>query len=95
MALVLLTRAINGWLVLGRWPLDLARSYGLLLDLKILAVLAMVILALINRYHFGPRLRGADSFAARRGLLRGTLIEVGLALAALALVAGFATMDPG
>ncbi|TMV79696.1 copper homeostasis membrane protein CopD, partial [Thioclava sp. BHET1] len=94
-ALVLLTGAINGWLVLGRWPLDLARSYDLLLDLKIVAVLAMVLLAVINRYHFVPRLRGVDALAARRSLLRGTLIEVGLALAALALVAGFATMDPG
>lgn len=89
-ALVLLTGAANAALVLGRWPTDLSSPYEAMLNLKVLAVLAMVGLAVVNRYLFVPRL--PPSVTALR---RATLAEVPLGVAAIALVAVFGLLDPG
>ena len=89
-ALVLLTGALDAALVLGRWPTQLASPYEALLDLKLVAVLAMVALAVVNRYLFVPRL--PPSLTALR---RATLAELPLGLAAVALVAVFGLLDPG
>ena len=92
-ALVLLSGAASSALVLGRWPLDLRRPYEALLDAKIAAVLAMTGLALLNRYVLVPHL--ARQPGAGEGLRLGTLAEVPLGLAAIALVAVFGLLDPG
>ena len=92
-ALVLLSGAINAGLILGRWPVDLASLYEALLDVKILAVAAMVVLALVNRYALVPRLGRHPDVALAR-LRWTTLAEVPLALAAIALVAVFGQLDP-
>ena len=89
-ALVLLTGAADAALVLGRWPLDLRSPYEALLDVKILAVLAMVGLAVVNRYLLVPQLPASLS-----ALRRATLAEVPLGLLAVALVAAFGLADPG
>lgn len=88
-AFVLLTGAANAALVLGRWPTDLASPYEALLNLKVLVVLAMVGLALLNRYVLLPRLPSSLS-----ALRRATLAELPLGLAAITLVAVFGLLDP-
>lgn len=93
-ALVLLSGAVSTALVVGRWPVDLASPYEVLLDAKIACVLAMAALALVNRYVLVPRL-ARDPASAGRALRLGTLAEVPLGLAALALVAVFGLLDPG
>lgn len=93
-ALVLLSGILSTALVLKRWPLDLASPYEALLDVKIVCVVAMTALALVNRYVLVPRMARAPDGAAR-ALHRGTLAEVPLGLAALALVAVFGFLDPG
>ena len=92
-ALVLLSGALNVALTIGRWPSDLASPYVVLLDLKIACVAGMVGLALLNRYVFVPRL-GRDATAVQ-ALRRGTLAELPLGFAAIALVAMFGLLDPG
>lgn len=92
-ALVIASGIVNTALVLGRWPVDTASAYQLLLAVKILLVLAMTGLALVNRYIFVPRIRSApdDAIAAIRA---GTFAELALGAGMLALVAFFGLLDP-
>ncbi len=89
-ALVFLTGASNAALVLGRWPTNLRSPYEALLDAKIVAVAAMAVLAVVNRYLIVPRLP-----APLPALRRATLTEVPLGLLAVALVGVFGLLDPG
>ena len=92
-AAVIVTGAVNTALVLGRVP-GCGSPYQALLVLKIALVAGMVGLALVNRYVFVPRLKTADSPAALRAIARGTLAEIALGMAVLALGSAFATFDP-
>lgn len=92
-ALVLATGIANTFLVLGHLPASLGSPYQALLVLKIVLVLGMVGLALCNRYLFVPRLR-TDEAGALAALRRGTLAEIAVGAAVLALVSAFATFDP-
>lgn len=92
-SLVVITGIVNTALTLGRWPDDLASPYQLLLDAKILLVIAMVSLAVINRYVFVPRLRCQPEVAVAN-IRTGTFAELVLGAAVLALVATFGLMDP-
>lgn len=93
-AVALLTGIGNTALVLGRWPTDWLRPYQALLAAKIAAVAGMVALALLNRYRFVPRMR-QDASTAIRAIALGTLAEIILGGAVLALVAVFGLLDPG
>src|SRR6266849_768265 len=55
-ALIALTGAINTMLLVGRPDGMFDTSYGRLLALKILLFLAMVVVALINRFRLAPRI---------------------------------------
>ncbi|MBI1218820.1 MAG: copper homeostasis membrane protein CopD [Rhodobacteraceae bacterium] len=92
-AAVIVTGVANTALVLGRVP-GLGSPYQALLVLKIALVAAMVGVALVNRYGFVPRLKAANDPAALRAIARGTLAEIALGAAVLALVSAFATFDP-
>jgi copper resistance protein D len=91
---VLLSGVINTMLVLGRWPTDWSMPYQLLLSLKILLTATMVALAVANRYVFVPRMKG-NSVSAVASIRRYTVIEIGLGMAILALVAVFGMLEPG
>ncbi|MEO6918585.1 MAG: copper homeostasis membrane protein CopD [Collimonas sp.] len=91
---VLLSGVANALLVLGRWPTDWSSPYQLLLSLKILLTVAMVAMAVVNRYVFVPRMRN-DSPSAIAAIRRYTLMEIGLGVAVLALVAVFGMLEPG
>lgn len=92
-ALTLVTGVVNTALVLGTWPVDFASPYQALLAGKIVLVLAMVGLALFNRYVSTPRLK-VDADKATRALVAGTIGEIVLGAAVIALVSAFATFDP-
>ncbi len=92
-ALVLLTGAANIALTLGHVPTDLSSPYQQLLVEKIILVAAMLAIALINRYLAMPRLKTADA-KAQRSLLVGTLAEIALGVAVIALVSAFGIADP-
>lgn len=93
-ALVLLSGVASTALILGHWPVNVASPYHALLDLKIACVLAMTGLAVVNRYVVVPRM-ARNPAGAVRALRLGTLAEVPLGLATLALVAVFGLLDPG
>jgi putative copper resistance protein D len=92
-ALVVLTGIVNIVLTLGRWPIDFASPYQALLAIKIGLVAVMIALALANRYILAPRIKGGSG-AARRALALNSIAEVGLGIAALALVSVFAMLAP-
>jgi copper resistance protein D len=92
-ALVLASGSLNTALVLGRLPTDLASPYQALLALKIGAVALMTVLALVNRYALVPRI-ARDRIRAGRSIRRLTVVEVGLGVAAVALVSVFGLLEP-
>jgi putative copper resistance protein D len=92
-ALVLLTGVANTYLVVGHWPVDLRSLYQLLLLGKVVLAVAMVALALVNRYAVVPALR-VRGVAAVTDLGRNTIAELGLAAGVLVLVSLFGLLDP-
>jgi putative copper resistance protein D len=91
-AVVIATGAINTWFILGGWSINIGSTYQSLLLAKILLVIAMIVLAIINRYVLLPRLKSNSS--ALQPLYRSTLIEIFLGLMAIGLVSYFATLEP-
>lgn len=91
-ALVIMTGALNTALILGKVPLDWSRTYQLLLACKIGLVLAMVCVALINRYWLVPRLSNARG--STRAIEWMTRLEVLSAALVLALVVTLSALDP-
>ena len=74
------------------WPLGWSSLYRLMLTMKIVVVLAMMMTALANRYWFVPRL-GRSRASDLQAIRAGTMIEIGLALAAILLVSIFGMLD--
>ena len=92
-ALVFATGLANSLQILGHPPVGLQSPYQVKLALKIAAVLAMAAIAIANRYVAVPMQRRHPQRACRL-LIFGSLIEIGLGLSALALVASFGLDDP-
>jgi putative copper resistance protein D len=91
-AIVLATGVANTPLILGHPPVDWTSPYQRLLAAKIALVLLMLSLVLSNRYVFVPRLKRRSDVC--RTLRTATLVEIGIALAVLALVSAFGVLDP-
>jgi copper resistance protein D len=91
-ALIALTGAINTSFLVGSLAAMFHTSYGRLLAFKILLFLAMVVVALINRFRLAPRI---SRDAANLGALGRTVaLEQGLGLAILAVVGVLGTWPP-
>jgi putative copper resistance protein D len=88
-ALIALTGAINTLFLVGSLDAMLGTPYGRLLVFKIVLFLAMVVVALINRFRLAPRIAGDPG--ALRALGRTVALEQGLALAVLAIISVLGT----
>jgi len=89
------TGAINTLLLVGSTGALVGTPYGRLLGVKILLFLAMVAVALFNRFRLLPRLRReAQPAASISALARSVLCEQGLGLAILAVVSVLGTWPP-
>jgi putative copper resistance protein D len=91
-ALVILTGLFNTWLIVGGLPFDWSLPYQALLSAKILIVATMVALAIVNRYVFVRLLDRSP--VMYKSLVCATVIEIGLSLGVLALVAYFGRLQP-
>lgn len=74
----------NTIFVLGRWPWKIDSQYVFLLAIKIIIALAMVGLALDNRYRSVGKMKVRPAFASRKLVLR-TMISIGLGAGAVFL----------
>jgi putative copper resistance protein D len=94
-ALVAVSGAINTLLLVGSAEALISTPYGRLLGLKLMLFLAMVTVALFNRFRLLPRLqRAAQPSAPIAGLARAVLFEQGLGLAILAVVSVLGMLPP-
>jgi putative copper export protein/mono/diheme cytochrome c family protein len=92
---LLLTGLSNTWFLVGSLPRLLGTTYGQLLLLKIVLVIAMVAVAAVNRLVLVPRLRDtAGPTGVLRRLRRNGLIEIALGLIILAVVGTLGTTPP-
>jgi copper resistance protein D len=92
-ALVVATGIVNTALVLGRWPTDWSSTYQAMLAAKIAVVLAMIVLATVNRYILVPEIAGGRADAVR-AIRLGAAAEIALGLSAIGLVSVFGTLEP-
>ncbi|HBF30676.1 copper homeostasis membrane protein CopD [Rhizobium sp.] len=92
-AATLITGVINSRLIIGQFWLDTTVPFQRLLLVKIIVVAMITAIACINRYGFVPHM-ALDRTRALRLLRLGTVLEITLALIAIALVASFGTMPP-
>ena len=94
-ALLALTGAVNSIFLVGSFHVLAETPYGRLLSLKIALYLAMVGLALVNRFRQMPRLRDAATTAgALHALYRSVIGEQALGLAILGVVSLLGTWPP-
>jgi copper resistance protein D len=91
-ALIALTGAINTSLLVGSLGAMFDTPYGRLLAIKILFFLAMVVVALINRFRLAPRI--SHDSGTVRALGRTVALEQSLGLALLAVVSVLGTWPP-
>ena len=92
-ALVVVTGIVNTLLIVGGWPIHWSSPYQAMLSAKILLVVAMIGLALRNRYALAVRAEAGDA-GAFGSVRQAAWIDAGLSLAVLVLVATFGTMAP-
>ena len=94
-ALLAATGALNTLLLVGSTQALVGTPYGRLLGLKILLFLAMVAVALFNRFRLLPRLRREPQASAAAAVLaRSVFFEQGLGLSVLAVVSVLGTWPP-
>jgi copper resistance protein D len=94
-ALLAASGALNTLLLVGSTQALVGTPYGRLLGLKILLFMAMVTVALFNRFRLLPRLRReAQASAAAAALARSVLCEQALGFAILAVVSVLGTWPP-
>ncbi|WP_080761194.1 copper homeostasis membrane protein CopD [Rhizobium rhizogenes] len=92
-ALVIASGIVNTMLVLKHLPTDWSSPYQALLGLKIALVAGMSLLAIVNRYVLVPRI-GHDQARALNTIRLGSIAEIVLGVAVIALVAVFGVLEP-
>lgn len=90
-AIALATGVSNSWFILRHAGLNPASPYQAMLLLKILLVGGMLILALVNRYVFVPRIPDGPGI---RQLRDGTIAELVVSAVILGLVSVFGALSP-
>ena len=99
-AVLVLTGAINSWILVG--PNNVSEltqtTYGQLLLAKVGLFIAMLVFAAANRFRHTPRLAKAEGdggvLSAVRALRRSILLEAGIGMGILILVAWLGTLAP-
>jgi putative copper resistance protein D len=95
-ATLVLSGAINAWIIVRSFQVLLATAYGQLLLVKIAVVVVMVAFAAVNRLWLTPQLAAtavSDSHPSQL-LARNSTIEIALGLAVFAIVAALGLQHP-
>jgi putative copper export protein/mono/diheme cytochrome c family protein len=94
-AVLLAGGMVNTWFLAGTVPALVGTEYGRLLLAKIGLFIAMLVVAAVNLLRLSPRLAPADAPHAAGQLGRNALVEIGLGLAVVAIVAVIGILPPG
>lgn len=92
-AVLLLSGAVNAWMILSPAGLNFTSLYLQLLLIKVALALSMVALAVINRYRWIPSIRGRRDLALCR-IRRNTVLELWAGGAVLFLVGFLGLLSP-
>lgn len=94
-ALLVITGTVNSVMLVGSFDAFVTNAYGRLLTVKIALFLAMIGLALVNRFRLVPRLREPHAtIVPLRTLARSVLAEQAIGFVILAVVAVLGTWPP-
>jgi len=91
-ATLVVSGAINAWIIVRTWQVLLATAYGQILLVKIAVVALMVAFACVNRFWITPQLAAAVDTS--RQLARNSGIEFALGLAVFAIVGALGLQHP-
>ncbi|MDE1991848.1 MAG: copper homeostasis membrane protein CopD [Rhizobiaceae bacterium] len=92
-ALVIVSGIVNTMLILKHLPTEWSSPYQALLAAKIALVAGMSALAIVNRYVFVPRI-GREHERMLNAIRLGSIAEIVLGIAVIALVAIFGMLEP-
>jgi putative copper export protein/mono/diheme cytochrome c family protein len=92
-ATLLPSGVLNMHYLVGSFPALIGTVYGRILLLKLALVLAMLVLASVNRWKLVPRLATQDGNTSHR-IARHSAIEAALGLGVIGIVAALGTMEP-
>ena len=94
--ILIVSGTLNTWYLVGDLPRLVGTDYGRLLLIKIALFVAMVAIAVVNRFALMPQLRRADASVELtiRALERNGTIEIALGLAIVGIVSALGTMVP-
>jgi putative copper resistance protein D len=96
-ATLILSGAVNSWILVGSFRGLVETGYGQLLMLKLAAFAAMLAFAAVNRFALTPQLALLSDDArqdALRTLSRNTWVEIALGLSIFAMVGVLGTLHP-
>ena len=95
-AILIVTGMLNSWYLIGNVPNLVGTEYGQLLLIKVALFIAMVAIAVFNRFSLMPRLRRADwpVEATLRAFERNGAIEIALGVAIIAIVGTLGIIAP-
>ena len=94
-ALLLITGTVNSVMLVGSFGAFVTSPYGRLLAVKIALFLAIIGLALVNRFRLLPRLSGTEAaIVPLRALARSVLAEQAAGLGVLVVVSVLGTWPP-
>ena len=97
-AILLVTGAVNAWILVGSFHALAVTEYGRLLMLKIVAFAVMLVFAALNRLWLTPRLALSSGNEPRldvlRQLTRNSAIEIALGFTIFVIVGMLGTLHP-
>jgi copper resistance protein D len=96
-ATLILSGAINAWILVGSFRGLVVTGYGQILMFKLASFAVMLAFAALNRFALTPQLVSPSDDArqnAHRALSRNTMIEIALGLSIFAMVGVLGTLHP-
>jgi copper resistance protein D len=94
---LILSGAINAWILVGSFRGLVVTGYGQILMFKLASFAVMLAFAVLNRFALTPQLVSPSDDArqnAHRALSRNTMIEIALGLSIFAMVGVLGTLHP-
>jgi putative copper export protein/mono/diheme cytochrome c family protein len=92
---VALTAALQGYVMAGGFVGLIGTAYGWIALVKLLLLIVLTLFAVVNRYRFGPALRGADPVRAKRVILHSVAWQTGAGVLVILAAGLLSSLPPG